>query len=54
MTEDQIERKVEILFNRIDAKLMRGEITQEIYDTLAADIHKWAGDQAARRRPLAR
>ncbi len=45
MTEDQIERKVEILFNRIDAKLMRGEIDQPVYDTLSKDINKWADDQ---------
>jgi hypothetical protein len=42
MTEDQIERKVESMFNVLDAKLMRGEITQQVYDKSSKDIGAWA------------
>jgi hypothetical protein len=45
MTEDQIERKVETLFNRLDACLMAGKVTQEQYDRDAKVISEWAARQ---------
>jgi hypothetical protein len=47
MTEDQIERKVQLYFDRIDAKLMRGDISQQSYDMLAKEINVWAEGQYA-------
>jgi hypothetical protein len=38
MTEEQIEIRIEKAFDRLDARLMSGELTQEEYDELARDI----------------
>ena len=53
MTEDQIECAVERHFNRLDARLMRGSLTQSQYDEEARQIDKWAQFQyeVAARRP---
>jgi hypothetical protein len=45
MTADQIERKVERALDRIDRKLMHGEIPQSTYDWLAKGIAEWADEQ---------
>lgn len=42
MTEDQIERAVEHMFDVLDYKLMRGKLTQEQYDAEAKAIHDWS------------
>lgn len=42
MTEDQIERRVERMFDALDARLMRGDLTQAAYDAEAAKVSAWA------------
>lgn len=48
MTEEQIERRVEHLFNRLDARLMDGQMTQAEYDAEAKRIHEWAEERYRR------
>ena len=45
MTEDEIERRVEALFDMLDWRLMSGELTQAEYDRQAAEIAAWADEQ---------
>ena len=40
--ENEIETAVEHKFNRLDKRLMSGEIHQQEYDDLAKDIADWA------------
>ena len=47
MTEEQIERKVERLFNVLDAGLLAGKMTQEEYDYEAQQITAWADEMYA-------
>lgn len=42
MTEEQIEARVERLFNAIDRALMEGRLTQDQYDHEAQVITAWA------------
>jgi hypothetical protein len=45
MTEDEIERRVEALFDMLDWRLKSGELTQAEYDRQAAEIAAWADEQ---------
>ena len=45
MTEDEIERRVERLFNALDRKLMSGQLMRAEYDRQAAEIAAWADEQ---------
>jgi uncharacterized membrane protein len=45
MTEDQIERAVERAIDKLDSRLMGGEITQTVYDRQVDNIEKWAAGQ---------
>ena len=45
MTEDQIERRVEQIRDALDARLMRGTITQAVYDHEVSTLDKWATSQ---------
>ena len=49
MSEDEIERRIEAhverLFNALDRRLLRGELTQAEYDRQAARIADWADEQ---------
>jgi hypothetical protein len=53
MTEDQIERRVESMFNQLDSMFMRegSVMTQEQYDAAAKKIGDWADEQY--RKPAA-
>ena len=42
MTEYQIERRVELEFDRLDRKLMNGKLRQEEYDEAVKRIYDWA------------
>ncbi len=50
MTEDQIERWVERQFDRLDARLMSGDIDQETYNLAAFAIHEKANAEYERVR----
>jgi hypothetical protein len=43
--EQRIEEQVERMFNRLDARLMRNELTQAQYDREADKIGKWSEEQ---------
>ena len=45
LTEDQIERKVELAIDRLDRHLLSNQITQEQYDRDMLSIDKWAQQQ---------
>lgn len=45
LTEDQIERRVELAIDRLDRHLLSNQITQEQYDRDIAAIDKWAAQQ---------
>jgi hypothetical protein len=45
LTEDQIERKVELAIDRLDRHLLSNQITQEQYDRDMVSIDKWADQQ---------
>jgi hypothetical protein len=45
LTEDQIERKVELAIDRLDRHLLSNQITQEQYDRDIVSIDKWAEQQ---------
>lgn len=45
MTSEQIETAVERKFDRLDARLMRGEVSQVEYDAEAKAISIWADEQ---------
>ena len=45
MTEETIERAVEIWFDRLDKQLMSGGLSQEQYDAEAKRIHAWSEQQ---------
>lgn len=51
MTEDQIENTVARRIDRVDAAFMRGDMTQEQYDSAIADIDNWASMEYRRSRP---
>lgn len=42
LTEEQIERKVELQFDLLDLKLIGGAITQAEYDARCRAIGEWA------------
>jgi hypothetical protein len=52
MTEDQIERAVERKYDRIDAQLMAGKLTQAEYDFEHKCIMRWAEDRYAGAPPV--
>lgn len=41
-TEDRVERVIEGLFNRADAMLMAGTVTQAEYDAWSRALDKWS------------
>jgi hypothetical protein len=41
LSSEQIEHRCERMFDRIDARLMRGEYSQAEYDRLAKEINEW-------------
>lgn len=45
MTEDQIERRVEHMFDELDGRFTRGEIDQHSYDSGTKAIDAWADRQ---------
>ena len=45
MTEEQIERRVERAMDRLDGRLLSGELSQGEYDVLARDLDAWATAQ---------
>lgn len=45
LTEEQIERKVEIQINRLDRHLLSNQITQEQYDRDIMALDTWAAQQ---------
>ena len=45
LTEQQIERKVELAIDRLDRHLLSNQITQEQYDRDIGSIDKWAEQQ---------
>lgn len=45
LTENQIERRVELAIDRLDRHLLSNQITQEQYDRDIAAIDKWAAQQ---------
>jgi hypothetical protein len=53
LTEDQIERRVESMFDSLDRQLMRSSIDQATYDAEAHKISKWADEQYASMRSAA-
>ena len=50
MTEDQIEREVERRMDALDARLMRGAISQHDYDREVHLLNRWAWIQLERRQ----
>lgn len=48
MTEEQIERMVEIRTDAADRALMNGTLTQAEYDARMKELNRWADDQYAR------
>lgn len=48
MTEQQIERSVEVKSNAADAALMSGCMTQAEYDAHMKELNRWADDAMAR------
>lgn len=53
MSEEQIELVVERAADRLDARLMRGALTQVEYDAEMAALSRWA-DQQIRNLPRGR
>jgi hypothetical protein len=47
LTEEQIERKVEIQIDRLDRHLLSNQITQEQYDRDIMALDTWATQQYA-------
>lgn len=45
MTEDQIERMVERMYDSLDKKYMKGELTEEEYRVECQKINDWAENQ---------
>ena len=45
MTEDQIERRVELAIDRLDRHLLSNQITQEQYDRDIVALDKWASQE---------
>jgi hypothetical protein len=45
MTEDQIERKVQRMMDRLDFLLLTGQLDQDRYDDAVCDLDKWAEEQ---------
>lgn len=48
MTEHEIELKVERMVDRLDARFMRGDMTQAEYDAKMREINQWAEEEYAR------
>jgi hypothetical protein len=53
MTEDQIERVVELFADRTDARFMAGKMTQAEYDAANRKVAAWA-DEQYRKPPVLR
>jgi hypothetical protein len=51
MTEDQIERSVELKTNAADNALMSGRMTQAEYDAHMREITRWADNMVERTAP---
>lgn len=47
MTEEQIERRVEHMFDSMDKALLGGSITQAVYDAQAKWIDEWSRREMA-------
>lgn len=45
MTEDQIERRVEMIMDSLDARLMSGSLSQSEYDQEVKRLNDWAEEQ---------
>lgn len=45
MTEDQIERKVEVMMDRLDKQYMNGSITEGEYQAEIKSINEWATEE---------
>lgn len=45
MTEDQIERRVEMIMDSLDARLMSGSLSQSDYDQEVKRLNDWAERQ---------
>ena len=45
MTEDEIERRVEAMFDMLIGVFMSGELSRVEYDRQAAEIAAWADEQ---------
>lgn len=45
LTEDQIERHIELRMDRLDRKFMNSEMTQEEYDKRVKELDAWADQQ---------
>jgi hypothetical protein len=45
LTEEQIERRVELATNRLDRSLMQSHIDQAAYDSEMKRLSKWAESQ---------
>lgn len=50
MTEDQIERRVEVRVDAADRAFMAKRLSQAQYDVILNDIAKWADEQYAQKR----
>ena len=48
MTEDEIERRVEAMFDILDRRLMSGQLSQASYDAQARAVADWADAQHKR------
>jgi len=47
MTEDQIERRVELMTDAVDARYMAGRLTETDYQRELREIDRWAERQLA-------
>jgi len=51
MTEDQIERRVEMIMDALDARLMSGSLSQSDYDQEVKRLRAWAEQQYQKSPP---
>ena len=50
MTEDQIERRIEMMTDHLDRMFMDGMFSQRYYDKAMRDLDEWAEAQYSNRR----
>lgn len=53
LTEDQIERQVERMFDELDRRYVSGEVSTENYRAQSESIDQWARGQYEARRVMA-